>query len=382
MQLNESNLYEDLRCRVAKLSRVSAGRDVDLVLMPAAGAARRDGVLRYFTNAQLWAGRAYGLLHPASREVRVLFASNYEAAWAENSPTLGEVHTVETDEDPLDRLVDLVREFVPEGGTIGLVDARTQLSASEWLRLREELDDLHWVDITDAVDEMRLIKSPFEVAAMRDLGRILSEATDIFADTVRPGVRAWEAGAAAEAHVKASGAFRGWHKFSMDGRPFSMPAPLGRKLTRDDVITFELDYCGPYGYWCELSTVFSFDELPAEDARRLALTERAIEESAIAAVPGAPKGVVGEISERIFRDAGYRVVGAHTRHCHTIGTDDLDRREPLGETELLRENMVLSYHPATLVEDGRTFLISDNFVVTSRGAEPLSPRGPAHRIVG
>ncbi|MFP4201016.1 MAG: M24 family metallopeptidase, partial [Clostridia bacterium] len=326
--------------------------------------------------------RAFGLLHPSTREVLILFASNYEAAWAETSPTLGTISTIDTDEDPLDRLVDLILEAVPPGGRVGCVDAQNRLSAAEWFRLRKDLGDRDWVDITDISDEMRSIKSSFEVAAMQNLGQILSEAMDIFAETLHPGIRAWEAGAAAEAHVKASGAFRGWHKFSLDGRPFSMPAPLERKLTRDDVITFELDYCGPYGYWCELSTVFSFAELSTDDARRLALTERAVWESAAAAVPGMPKGVVGEISERLFREAGYRVRGAHTRHCHSIGTDDLDRREPLGDRDLLRENMVLSYHPAVMPEDGRAFLISDNFVITSRGAKPLSPRGQAHRIVG
>ena len=35
--------------------------------------------------------------------------------------------------------------------------------------------------------------------------------------------------------------------------------------------------------------------------------------------------------------------------------------------------MVLSYHPGTVLENDRGFLISDNFLVTPEGAVRLSP---------
>ena len=40
---------------------------------------------------------------------------------------------------------------------------------------------------------------------------------------------------------------------------------------------------------------------------------------------------------------------------------------------VLKPNMVLSYHPGTVLENDRGFLISDNFLVTSEGAVRLSP---------
>ena len=38
-----------------------------------------------------------------------------------------------------------------------------------------------------------------------------------------------------------------------------------------------------------------------------------------------------------------------------------------------KPNMVLSYHPGTVLENDRGFLISDNFLVTPEGAFRLSP---------
>ncbi len=40
--------------------------------------------------------------------------------------------------------------------------------------------------------------------------------------------------------------------------------------------------------------------------------------------------------------------------------------------------MVLSYHPGSVLENNRGFLISDNFLVTPEGAVRLSPHN-AHR---
>ena len=380
--LTRENLEGDIRRRVVGLQEIMRSKDLSVVIMPVAGAARMNGLLRYFTNAELWAGKAYVLAAAGEEVPYVLYASNYEAAWGEATATRAEIETVATDRDPMERLCARVRDFAGASTRIGIANADTHLSVAEGLALRDGLEGFSMIDVTDAINAMRLIKSPFEVEAMRDLGRIMGEAMDIYEENLRPGVRAWEVGAMAEAHIKASGGFRGWHKHSLDGRPFSMPTPLDRRLGRDDIITFELDYSGPHGYWCELSCVFSFGDLPEDARRRLELTQRAIVESAAAAVPGARKGVVGEVSDAIFREAGFEVIGAHTRHCHSIGTDDLDLRVPLPDDAVLEENMVLSYHPATLLEGDLAFLISDNFVITPGGAEPLSPRGWPHRIIG
>ena len=37
-------------------------------------------------------------------------------------------------------------------------------------------------------------------------------------------------------------------------------------MGRDDIINFEIVYESPWGYWLEMTTVFSFDPLP-DDAQ-------------------------------------------------------------------------------------------------------------------
>ncbi len=63
----------------------------------------------------------------------------------------------------------------------------------------------------------------------------------------------------------------------------------------------------------------------------------------------------------------------HTPDCHTIGLDGHDGAGLwFAETKLLA-NMVLSYHPVTVMPHNRGFLISDNFLVTPEGGVRLSP---------
>ena len=382
VQITKENLTKDVQRRIARLQDIMKEKDLSAVILPAAGAPGMNGLLRYFTNAELWAGKAFVIVTPDEPEPLLIYWSNYAAAWGEEMATTSRIEsTIMTDYTPIDRVCEVVKETAGVSKRVGLANRDVTFLMQEWVDLTDGLKGFEIVDVTDDVNEMRVIKSPFEIAVMDNLGRIMAEAFDIYEANLKPGVRAWEVAAMAEAHIKGQGGYWGRQKYSLDQRPYTIPTPLDRRLQKDDVILFELVYAGPYGYWCEMTSVFSFGDLPADAKRRLDTTERAIQESAKAAVPGAHKGIVGEVSDRVFTEAGYKVIGNHTRHCHTIGTDEVDLRAPLPPEAELRENMVLSYHPATLLEGDLAFLISDNYVVTKGGAVRLSPLKGHHRII-
>ena len=382
VQITKENLKKDVQRRVKGLQEILKEKDLCAAILPAAGAPGMNGLLRYFTNAELWAGKAFVIVTPDDPEPLIIYWSNYAAAWGEEMATTSRIEsTIMTDYTPIDRVCEVVKEVADSSKRVGLANRDVTFLFQEWMDLKDGLEEFEIVDITDDVNEIRVIKSAFEIAVMDNLGRIMAEAFDIYEQNLKPGVRAWEVAAMAEAHIKGQGGYWGRQKYSLDERPYTIPTALDRRLQKDDIILFELVYAGPYGYWCEMTSVFSFGDLPAETKRRLDTTELAIQESAKAAVPGAHKGIVGEVSDRVFTEAGYKVIGAHTRHCHTIGTDEVDLRAPLPPEAELRENMVLSYHPATLLDGDLAFLISDNFVVTKEGAIPLSPRGKPHRII-
>ena len=67
-------------------------------------------------------------------------------------------------------------------------------------------------------------------------------------------------------------------------------------------------------------------------------------------------------------------MGKHTPDCHSTGLDGSDGPSAASNPDfVLKSNMILSYHPGTILENNRGFLVSDNFLVTPEGAVRLSP---------
>jgi Xaa-Pro aminopeptidase len=277
-----------------------------------------------------------------------------------------------------DNLVGGTAEAIKEiaGGSkrVGFANFTRILSVSEADGMKKQLDGFDIVDITGDVNKMRQIKSAWEIEALYDTGRIMDEAFDVFGDVAKPGGRVWDATAAAEAHIKGQGSFWGRSKLALDLRPYTIPCPPERRFKKDDVICFELVYAGPWGYWSEMTAVYSFGPLPADSRRLLDATFHVIDVCADAARPDVPIGRIAELSNATFTQLGFPVIGKHTPDCHSIGLDGSDGpNSEYTPKELLKANMALSFHPATLMQGDRAFLISDNFLVTPEGATRLSP---------
>jgi Xaa-Pro aminopeptidase len=84
--------------------------------------------------------------------------------------------------------------------------------------------------------------------------------------------------------------------------------------------------------------------------------------------------MISEANYQALRERGFDVVGTHTPDCHSPGLDGSDGPSSEGAPDFqLKPNMVLSYHPGTVLEGNRGLLISDNFLVTPEGAVRMSP---------
>jgi Xaa-Pro aminopeptidase len=254
----------------------------------------------------------------------------------------------------------------------------------EWTRVQKELlvDGREAIDVTTDINKMRSIKSNFEIEEIYRTGRLLCEGLERFGEVARPGVRCWDAAAAAEHVLRSRGCFWGRSKYSLDLRPQTIPTPLDKRFTEDDIILFELVYTGPLGYWHEMTALFSFKPLPEDVQNQLEAQEKVIQACSNAMKAGARIGDMHDIASEVWKQEGFKVIGKHTPNCHSIGLDDEDGPSSwFTPDEILEPNMVLSFHPSTLLEGNRAFLISDNFLVTSEGAVQLSPREWVYRKI-
>jgi len=373
----------DTQRRIAELKKIMVANDVPAVLGVAGGAPGQTGFLRYFTNVELWAGRAFFIVTLQDPDPLVIMFSNYGAAWGKQIATTPRVvSTILENRPPAARVIDELKQVVKSGQKIGTLNMSSVLSLSEHAMLTQGLPGVTFQELNTEVNAVRQIKSPFEIKAMEDTGAILAGALERFGEVAKPGIPAWEAAAESERYAKARGCFWGRSKYSLDQRPYTIPPLLDRPLKRDDVILFELVYTGPLGYWHEITCLYSFGPLPDVVAKRFETWWKAVRAAAAVARPGNRYGLIGETADKIFADAGYDLIGHHTPNCHTIGTDEADGITPPPPDELLKENMVLSFHPSTWLKGDLAFLISDNYQVTRQGGRVLSPLGTPYRQIG
>jgi len=377
--LTRDALKADLDRRIARAHAVMKAKDLKLLIAVCAGAPHHNGWIRYFTSAEMWGGRVLLLIRPDSMTRHIVMRSTYDAEWVRQQALDTTVDSTLIEQvSPMERTIQLVAEATGGTGRIGMLRMHA-LTPVEYHAFTKAFPDLEVQDLTNEFNQIRQIKSAFEIEAVKETGRILARGMDMFARIARPGRLALEIAGEVDGYLKGQGCFWGRVKYSLDQRPFTTFAHPDRRLSRDDVILFQFVHSGPLGYWYELARVHSFVDLPADTKRRLETMELTIREVAKVAVPGGTYRALSETADRVFRDAGFAVVGKHTFDCHAIGTDETEGPSPPPADWQFKENMVLGVHPATLLEGGYGFLLCENFLVQSGGAVALSPMTSFYR---
>jgi Xaa-Pro aminopeptidase len=359
-----------------------AEHDVGMLVAAVAGTPGRTGWMRYFTGADARVERAFVIIEPGGGDPVVVAAPDAAAAVVETTAMTPRVERAASRMAAVTRLAELIGDCTGGTGRIGVLSLHDVLSTPEYRLLSDRFPALGLVDLTDAANALRQIKSPFELAAMAHMGATLTDALDLFAERARPGRPMIEVAAEIEGFLRGRGCLGGRIKYSLGERPYTIPPIPGQRLSARDIFVFQFVYLSPLGYWYELSSLYSFRPLPRATARRLHAMEAAMDETARLAVPGSTYAALSEAADRVFADHGFTVVGKHTEDCHTIGTDIRDGSNITAERWTLRENMVLALHPASLLEGDLGFFLIDHVVVRPGGGARLSPLASFYRHLG
>ncbi len=249
--------------------------------------------------------------------------------------------------------------------------------------------------------EMEL-KSPDEIALMRDAGRIVCEILDELEKAVAPGVTTWDLDALAEKLIYEKGArpaFKGYLGFpsclcaSINHEVVHGIPSKKRKLAEGDLM--KLDFGVVYrGFFGDSARTVPVGKVSLEAELLVKATREALQRAIAAAVPG---NRIGDISHAIQSHAeslGFSVVRSFTGHG--IGRKLHEKPEvpnfgEPGSGMKLRPGMTLAIEPMVnagtyevgLLEDDWTavtldYKLSAHFehtvVVTEHGPEVLTRR--------
>jgi Xaa-Pro dipeptidase len=243
------------------------------------------------------------------------------------------------------------RQFVPEG-----------IAASE--------------SATFAVEELRRVKTPEEIASIQKAAELADRGYRCFAETAAPGVAEYELVAETEAFLKANGAEDNFQLIASGGTEVTgMKPPTGRKFREGDSITTELT---PQvnGYWAQICRTLVVGEPSAAQRESFAIFAEAQKAAEDFLRPGVNIADVARVQNDVFRQHGYgEYTGPkYTRvRGHGLGLHCDENPWILEDVNYtVKESMVLIAHPNTYLPLAGYMVFGDTLLVTANGCAALN----------
>jgi Xaa-Pro aminopeptidase len=258
-------------------------------------------------------------------------------------------------------------------GAIGIAGFSV-FPAPAYLALRERLPDARLVDASDLTANLRIVKSPAELALMREASRISDEAMRAGLAVVADGATETAVAAAAEAVIRAAGAEPSFVTEMGSGARTALGTflPGPRALSAGELAVLD---CGArlHGYHGDMCRTVAVGEPSPEQRRRLAAVEGAVQSAIAAVTPGVTVGAIRDVAADAVAESGY---GDNWWDAFMPHGNGAGQHEPPNAKEhpdmALREGMVLCIEPGITVPGEGAVIIEQMIAVTADGAEVLN----------
>jgi Xaa-Pro aminopeptidase/Xaa-Pro dipeptidase len=224
-------------------------------------------------------------------------------------------------------------------------------------------------------DLARAVKSEWELTAIRRGLEIIIEGFWKLVRAYEPGKTEAEIMAPAVEHFFACGAGPRMMNIILSGEHGEAEAhfkvPGDRRVAPDDLLLYSLEIGGREGYWVEFSRPLIRGALSKRTAEMAAAYPEALEAARVRMREGEPIANVHRAAAEVFSKRGF---GLGHLSGHSIGLTMLERpaigsRDPT----ILRENMVFSFHPQVVDQEGKVCLYTqDMYRVGKKEGECLT----------
>jgi Xaa-Pro aminopeptidase len=242
---------------------------------------------------------------------------------------------------------------------------------------QQKLGDLGLKDlkpVTGLVEDLRAVKDPNEVDAIRAAATLAQEAFAAALPAIRPGVREIDVAAALESELRLRGSE--WHPFPTivaSGPRSALPhaRTSDRVIGRDELVL--LDFGAQVdGYCADLTRVVVAGRA---DARQRAM-HQLVQEAQRAALDGLRAGMTGRqgdaLARRVIEERGFGAAFGHSLG-HGLGLEVHEApRLSFASEAVLPENCVVTVEPGVYFAGWGGVRLEDDAVVTSEGAGLLS----------
>jgi Xaa-Pro aminopeptidase len=255
--------------------------------------------------------------------------------------------------------------------TIGLVE-RSFIPITFYEYLVKYLPDAKFVDATEWVDEIKVIKSPEEIGMIRETAALQDKAIDHLKKTIKPGMRDFEVHAEAIYITMKYGSERGLVLVSSGPMgtavPFDYRHFQNRVIKEGDQVSVLIEVNGPGGYYAEIFRPFVVGKEPNQELKdAYAACVEAQEMNAARMRPGVHPKELWDMTNDFLKKKGY---APNLRlYAHGQGTPLVER--PLiryNETWKLKEGMNITVHPVA-ANKNVWVMVCDNYIIGKDSVE-------------
>lgn len=357
-------LYPAERLAAAQRATAAAGLDA-LLLTPGSD-------LRYLTGYDAHVGeRLTCLVLPAEGEPTLIVpVLERPAAEASPAPATGlriVDHTDGTDPYPL------VRTALP--GPVTAVGLADRMWAEQVLALRATLPDAAQRLAGEVLRELRIRKSPAEVAALAEAGAAIDAVHDRMGEWLRPGRTETEVATDIAAAIRAAGHVTVDFVIVAAGPNGASPhhGTSDRPIGAGEPVVVDIGGTMPSGYRSDCTrTYVAGGPAPTDFAAYYAVLHEAQRAAVEAVRPGTTAEAVDAVARDLIAGAGYGEAFLH-RTGHGIGLDG--HEEPYvvaGNSRPLEAGMAFSIEPGIYLAGRHGARIEDIVVCTTDGVQRLN----------
>jgi Xaa-Pro aminopeptidase len=257
--------------------------------------------------------------------------------------------------------------------TIGLVE-RSFIPITFYEYLVKHLPDATFVDATEWVDEIKVIKSPEEIELIKGTAALQDAAMEHLKKTIKPGMRDLDVYAEGHYFCSKNGSERGI--VQVNSGPLGTMVPFdvyhfqNRVIKEGDQVSVLIEVNGPGGYYTELMRIFTVGREPTQelkDAFAVAVEAQAL--TAKKLVPGADPKELWDMNKEFLTKKGYFPpvrLYAHGQGMPLVERPSIRPDEPWK----LKAGMNITVHPPAVRKDVWS-IVCDNYIVREGGGEPL-----------
>lgn len=280
-----------------------------------------------------------------------------------------------------DRLNHLPKAFGRIGVTLG-IESHLRMPINNYMRLTE-LVSREFVDVALDIHELRQIKSPAEIAKIREACRIANTGFDKLPQYAKTGMSEKEICKQLRIDMLKEGADECPYIIAgsgPDGYDSIIMGPTDRKIEPGDVLI--IDTGSVYdGYFCDFDRNWAFGSASEQTKAAYRAVYEATTQGFSAARPGARARDVYQAMWEVLKANG--AMGNNVgRLGHGLGIELTERPSNTAADEtVLRPNTVLTLEPGMVYAPGKTMVHEENIVITEGGPEWLSRRAEPELIV-